>query len=145
MKEVARKHMVQSLHPDVVVTDSDIVGVEVPKKGTLTEPPILIQHDPADDVIYSPGVMGFPSSDLTVSRRELSDPSLMIAVEQRMRARVDTGDRVEDSSEAFDGMKFRHESDNQYIERMKNFLRNSYRAHVAQDEVRRNIVEPKPE
>ena len=57
MKEVARKQMVQSLHPNVVVTDSDIVGVEVPKKGTLTEPPILIQHDPADDVIYSPGVI----------------------------------------------------------------------------------------
>lgn len=140
MKEVARKHMVQSLHPDVLVTDSDIVGVEVPKKGTFTEPPILIQHDPADDVIYSPGVMGFPSSDLTVSRRELSDPSLMIAVEQRMRARVETGDRVEDSSDAFDGMKYRHETDNQYIERMKRFLRVQYDKAVKSEHAERDNV-----
>ena len=140
MKEIARKQMVQSLHPDVVVTDSDIVGVEVPKKGTLTEPPILIQHDPADDVIYSPGVMGFPSSDLTVSRRELSDPSLIIAVEQRMRARVETGDRVEDSSDAFDGMKYRHETDNQYIERMKKFLRVQYDKAVKAQQAEQNNV-----
>lgn len=116
-----RKKYLSVVYPELKISDVDL---ERPcdyhaRVSDLVEPPVLIQHDAADDIIYaSSPVNGFPMNSCGVSRQMLTDPSIAVVVSQRMRPTLSEDGSV-DISVSEEMMQRRFESTEDYMNRLR--------------------------
>lgn len=79
-------------------------------------------NKPLYDIIFSPDVDGFPSTDFGVNAEHMSDPSLARFVNEKLHRRVEGDAPSFDDNQVMASIKSRFETVDHYKERMTKYI-----------------------